>query len=264
MERCCRCLRFALRLIGRQSAHLLQPLVVQMVQLYAVHHHSCFLYLASILVDEYGSENDCIDGLMYMLEALLPHAFKLLQEQGFCNHPDTADDLFRLFTRFLQRSPASFLQSLELPSILDCAIQACSLDHRDANSSVMQFLTELIHTARIREEKVASELREKLMKNILLPKGPLIIKTLITASVFSLSTCSLPHVGGVLLEFMTVDKQSVAGWLELTLENLPRQSASGCVAVRPDQLQNFKQQIIGCDGACELSQALRDFSRLYR
>ena len=151
MERCCRCLRFALRLIGQQSAHLLEPLVAQMVQLYSVHYHSCFLYLASILVDEYGSVRDCINGLMYMLEALLPHAFKLLHEQGFCNHPDTADDLFRLFTRFLQRSPTNFLQSPDLPSILDCAIQACSLDHRDANSSVMQFLTELIHAVRIRE-----------------------------------------------------------------------------------------------------------------
>ena len=29
MERCCRCLRFALRLIGHQSAPLLQPLVTQ-------------------------------------------------------------------------------------------------------------------------------------------------------------------------------------------------------------------------------------------
>jgi len=244
MERTCRCLRFALRLIGKQSAPLLQPLVAQMVQLYSVHHHSCFLYLASILVDEYGSERDCISGLMYMLEALLPHAFKLLREQGFQNHPDTVDDLFRLFTRFLQRCPANFLQSPDLSSIFECALQACSLDHRDANSSVMQFLSEVIHTARIREEKVPTEIREKLMNGILRPQGPQLIKTLITASVFSLSTCSLPHVAGVLLEFMQVDRQSVAAWLELTLESLPRQSAAGCVAVRPDQLENFKQKAI--------------------
>jgi hypothetical protein len=51
-----------------------------MVRLYNSHHHSCFLYLASILVDEYGSENDCIGGLISMLEALLSRAFQLLQE----------------------------------------------------------------------------------------------------------------------------------------------------------------------------------------
>ena len=57
------------------------------------------------------------------------------------------------------------------------------------------------------QEKVPTEIREKLMNGILRPQGPQLIKTLITASVFSLSTCSLPHVAGVLLEFMQVDRQ---------------------------------------------------------
>jgi transportin-3 len=123
-----------------------------MVRLYNSHHHNCFFYLASILVDEYGSENDCIGGLISMLEALLPRAFQLLQEpQGFCHNPDTVDDLFRLFARFLQRNPASFLLSPALPAVFDCAMQAAALDHRDANASVMQFLSELIHTTRTRE-----------------------------------------------------------------------------------------------------------------
>lgn len=123
-----------------------------MVRLYNAHHHSCFLYLASILVDEYGGENDCIGGLMSMLEAMLPRAFHLLQEpQGFCHNPDTVDDLFRLFARFLQRNPSAFLHTQSLTLIFDCALQAATLDHRDANASVMQFLTELVHTARTRE-----------------------------------------------------------------------------------------------------------------
>ena len=87
-----------------------------------------------------------------MLEALLPRAFQLLQEpQGFCHNPDTVDDLFRLFARFLQRNPSAFLHSAALPAIFDCALQAAALDHRDANASVMQFLTELIHSTRTRE-----------------------------------------------------------------------------------------------------------------
>lgn len=123
-----------------------------MVRLYNAHHHSCFLYLASILVDEYGQESECIGGLISMLEALLPRAFQLLQQpQGFCDNPDTVDDLFRLFARFLQRNPSSFLRSSALPAIFDCALQASSLDHREANASVMQFLTEMIHTTRSRE-----------------------------------------------------------------------------------------------------------------
>lgn len=123
------------------------------VRLYSAHHHSCFLYLASILVDVYGGEPDCMAGLLSMLEALLPPAFALLQEPlvGFCNHPDTVDDLFRLLARFLQRCPSPFLRSPALAAVFDCAIRAATLDHRDANASVMQFLSELVHTTRARE-----------------------------------------------------------------------------------------------------------------
>ena len=39
-----------------------------MIALYEVHQHSCFLYLASILVDEYGTNKDCEQGLLDMLQ----------------------------------------------------------------------------------------------------------------------------------------------------------------------------------------------------
>ena len=40
----------------------------QMVGLYQTHQHSCFLYLGSILVDEYGTESGCVPGLLDMLQ----------------------------------------------------------------------------------------------------------------------------------------------------------------------------------------------------
>lgn len=39
----------------------------QMVDIYNRHPHSCFLYLASILVDEYGHLDNCRSGLIHML-----------------------------------------------------------------------------------------------------------------------------------------------------------------------------------------------------
>ena len=41
---------------------------LQMVNLYQTHKHSCFLYLGSILVDEYGSDSSCVQGLLGMLQ----------------------------------------------------------------------------------------------------------------------------------------------------------------------------------------------------
>ncbi|KFM82505.1 Transportin-3, partial [Stegodyphus mimosarum] len=97
IERCCRCIRFAVRCVGKQSASLLEPLVTQMVQIYQIHQHSCFLYLGSVLVDEYGSEPGCVQGLLDMLQAFCGPAFRLLESSdGLRNYPDTVDDLFRL------------------------------------------------------------------------------------------------------------------------------------------------------------------------
>lgn len=80
-------------------------------------------------------------------QALCMPTFQLLEQQnGLRNHPDTVDDLFRLATRFVQRSPVTLLSSSIVVHIIQCAIAATSLDHRDANCSVMKFVRDLIHT----------------------------------------------------------------------------------------------------------------------
>lgn len=85
--------------------------------------------------------------LMLLLQALCMPTFQLLEQQnGLRNHPDTVDDLFRLATRFVQRSPVTLLSSSIVIHIIQCAIAATSLDHRDANCSVMKFVRDLIHT----------------------------------------------------------------------------------------------------------------------
>ena len=45
----------------------------QMVSVYQVYPHSCFLYLGSILVDEYGMEDGCRQGLLDMLQVTHTH-----------------------------------------------------------------------------------------------------------------------------------------------------------------------------------------------
>jgi transportin-3 len=82
MERTCRTIRFAVRCLGVQSAPLLEHLVKQMVSLYQRQPHSCFLYLGSILVDEYAHlGGNYVDGLLQMLSAFLPPTFVLLIPQ---------------------------------------------------------------------------------------------------------------------------------------------------------------------------------------
>jgi transportin-3 len=58
VERSCRCLRFIIRSMGVQSVVFIEPLAQQMIAVYGAQPHSCLLYLASVLVDEYGSLAD--------------------------------------------------------------------------------------------------------------------------------------------------------------------------------------------------------------
>ena len=72
----------------------------QAVEIYRSHHHSCFLYLGSIVVDEFGSEVSYQQGLLGMLQAFAEVSLPLLAgPSGLLNHPDTVDDLFRLSAR---------------------------------------------------------------------------------------------------------------------------------------------------------------------
>uniref|UniRef100_F6SUW5 Transportin 3 n=1 Tax=Callithrix jacchus TaxID=9483 RepID=F6SUW5_CALJA len=265
VERCCRCLRFAVRCVGKGSAALLQPLVTQMVNVYHVHQHSCFLYLGSILVDEYGMEEGCRQGLLDMLQALCIPTFQLLEQQnGLQNHPDTVDDLFRLATRFIQRSPVTLLRSQVVIPILQWAIASTTLDHRDANCSVMRFLRDLIHTGVANDHEEDFELRKELIGQVMSQLGQQLVSQLLHTCCFCLPPYTLPDVAEVLWEIMQVDRPTFCRWLENSLKGLPKETTVGAVTVTHKQLTDFHKQVTSAEECKQVCWALRDFTRLFR
>ena len=127
-----RCIRFLVRCLGRSAASVLSPLVSmvgcscprppslslgalaspspppppccparpQVVAVYAAHQHSCFLYLGSVVVDEFGALEAFQPGLLGMLEAFAGVTFPILAAPGgLVQHPDTVDDMYRLCAR---------------------------------------------------------------------------------------------------------------------------------------------------------------------
>ncbi|XP_053572309.1 transportin-3 isoform X2 [Bombina bombina] len=265
VERCCRCLRFAVRCVGKGSAALLQPLVTQMVGVYQVHQHSCFLYLGSILVDEYGMEEGCQQGLLDMLQALCVPTFQLLEHQrGLQNHPDTVDDLFRLFTRFVQRCPIVLLRSQVLVHVLQWAIAATLLDHRDANCSVMKFLRDLVHTGVSNDHEENFEVRKDLITQVLNQFGQQLISQLVHACCFCLPPYTLPDVAEVIWEVMAFDRPTFCRWLEASLKSLPKETSGGAVTVTHKQLTDFHKQVTSAEECKQVCWAFRDFTRLFR
>ncbi|XP_077325623.1 transportin-3 isoform X3 [Lithobates pipiens] len=265
VERCCRCLRFAVRCVGKGSAALLQPLVTQMVNVYQIHQHSCFLYLGSILVDEYGMEEGCQQGLLEMLQALCVPTFQLLEQQnGLRNHPDTVDDLFRLFTRFVQRCPIVLLRSQVLGHVLQWAIASTTLDHRDANCSVMKFLRDLIHTGISNDHEENFEVRKDLIQQVMNQFGQQLVSQILHACCFCLPPYTLPDVAEVVWEMMIFDRPMFCRWLETALKGLPKETSGGAITVTHKQLTDFHKQVTSAEECKQVCWALRDFTRLFR
>uniref|UniRef100_A0A673L5Z2 Transportin-3 n=1 Tax=Sinocyclocheilus rhinocerous TaxID=307959 RepID=A0A673L5Z2_9TELE len=265
VERCCRCLRFAVRCVGKGSASLLQPLVTQMVSVYQVYPHSCFLYLGSILVDEYGMEEGCRQGLLDMLQALCMPTFQLLEQpNGLRNHPDTVDDLFRLVTRFVQRSPFTLVNSSIIVHIIQCAIASTTLDHRDANCSVMKFIRDLIHTGVTNDHEDDFEVRKRLIGQVMEQHGQQLVTQLINTCCFCLPPYTLPDVAEVLWEIMVFDRPTFCRWLETALKGLPKETAGGALTVTHKQLTDFHKQVTSAEECKQVCWAIREFTRLYR
>lgn len=240
MEKSCRCIRFTLRCLSKYAREILEPLVKQIVHLYQHNPHSCFLYLGSILVDEYASEENCIQGLLDMLQAFIEPTFTILKvENGLRNHPDTVDDFFRLCARFLQKTPVNLLQCPAMPSILQCALLACTLDHKEANLSVMKFFGDLIHCGRSGTKSADFEMRKALIGVIFRDYGQQLVSNLLTACVFYLHTYMLCEVSEVFVELMETDRNAVGQWLENAVKNLPNQNSAGGVHATHQQMADF-------------------------
>ncbi|XP_005061577.1 PREDICTED: transportin-3 [Ficedula albicollis] len=250
---------------GTPSSACAASLCPQMVNVYREHQHSCFLYLGSILVDEYGMEEGCRQGLLDMLQALCIPTFQLLEQpSGLQNHPDTVDDLFRLAARFIQRSPVTLLRSQVMIPILQWAIAATTLDHRDANCSVMKFLRDLIHTGLANDHEEDFEVRKELINQVMTQLGQQLVNQLLQTCCFCLPPYTLPDVAEVLWEIMQIDRPTFCRWLESSLKGLPKETTGGAIQVTHKQLTDFHKQVTSAEECKQVCWALRDFTRLFR
>lgn len=240
IERIVRCIRYGIRCISHDALPILESLVTQMVNVYTSHKHSCLLYLGSILVDEFGSDMRCINGLLHMLEAFIEPTFNLLQaENGLKNNPDTVDDFFRLVVRFIQRMPLNFLQSQLVTPIIQCATLACTLDHRDANMSVMKFLSNLLSHGKPNGDPAI----KPFVHHIVQIHGENLVGNLLYSSVYYLHSNMLADVVDVFMELKFINHDVFCDALKKSLNQLPRKNTGGCVTATDEQMNSFYQNV---------------------
>lgn len=259
VERWCRCVRFAIRCVKKSVINtLLPPLATTISNTYKSSPHSCFLYLGSVLVDEYGGDDSASNFLLQMLEALCPRSFDLLNEQdGLVNHPDTVDDLFRLCSRLVERCPLKFLTHVICPPLLQCALAAICLEHRDANMSVSKFLKNVIEA----NTKVPDH-PESAATSVMSIYGEKIVSRSLHASLFSLPSYLYPDIADLWWAVIQRDRQSFKVWLEQALKNLP--SDATLATATHSQMVEFLKDVSCAKVSSDVSYLLRDFCRLYR
>ncbi|CAO4367470.1 unnamed protein product [Caenorhabditis nigoni] len=144
IEHAIRSVRLIFRALGPQSMPFVEEVVTMMIETYPKHRHSSFLYLASVIVDEYGQLDKMRPGLLQMLEVLSHNTFPLLQGMGAVNHPDTVDDLFRLAQRFTMRATTVFFTNVVSQMLFVCAVSNIRLDHMEASRSIIKFIVEVL------------------------------------------------------------------------------------------------------------------------
>jgi len=141
-EKLCRLHKHSLRECGPvHYAPLLESLVEQTVKNFGLSLSSPYLYLASIIVSEYG-RNAAHSKLLYdMVASLASAVFNTLRTtDDFTAHPDVVEEFFFMAGRMINYCPSPLVQSPLLNSLLQCAALGMKLYHRDANRGTLNFL----------------------------------------------------------------------------------------------------------------------------
>lgn len=266
MEHWCRCLRYAIRLVGDGAEPLLSPLVNLIVALYSQARHSCFIYLSSVLVDMFSGNKANQPGLTEMMEHFCGEVFKFFSssKDSMVQEPDTVDDFFRLCVRFLQNLPVSFLQSQYLGTCVQCGLVGLLLSHREACASVTRFFVDLIHCASDeRQSHQDRELCAVAVGNVLQENGLALTQRLIEACAGTVPHDLLSYHADVLMELIRFCSPQLSQWLQQTLAALPRTSPTGVEVASAKQLAIFHQSLLDAKTLETVRLTVRDFYNLF-
>lgn len=247
VERICKCLRFIIRFLSRNSGPILQIMAERIVAVYSNHRHSCFLYLTSVLVDEIG-DNYSLD-LQNLFRMLAEPTLDLLnQHDGLRQNPDTVDDWCRLAARMGQKTCDHFYTQEIFPTVFESAIAATRLDHRDASASVYKFLIQCVDSAPDQiYEKVYSKLFYFPLESL----------------IWHVPSYQSDDVAELYFQMLNRNKAIFEQSINEGLEKILTDNRAQYGATK-DQMNDFKLDLIKADHENSIQSYIRDFCRLYR
>lgn len=218
MEALCRACKYAVKTAGNLMGATIGAMLEEIQGLYQQHHQPCFLYLSSEVIKIYGSEPSCASYLQNLMEALFRHTIHLLTKiQDFTARPDIADDCFLLASRCIRYCAHLFVPSTVFPSLVDCAMIGITVQHREACTSILTFLSDVFDLGKSTGDEQYKSIRD----NVVIPRGAILTRILIASLTGALPISRLELVTYTLLALMRAYGITSLEWARACISLIP-------------------------------------------
>ncbi|KAL7536651.1 hypothetical protein ACHAXR_009842 [Thalassiosira sp. AJA248-18] len=235
-EKLCRLHKHALRGCGPiYYAPMLEPLLEQTVKNFSLSLSSPYLYLASIIVSEYGRTPVHSKVLYDMVANLSATVFNALRtSDDFTAHPDVVEEFFFMAGRMINYCPSPLVQSSLLNSLLQCAALGMKLHHRDANRGTLNFLESMVsYSLKLRSSNSLNAMEQAnvaALEQAILKEGQPLVINLAQALLGDLPAYRLDSGGGsiagVLFYLNQLCPELLLQWIQPPLTTAPEHAKS--------------------------------------
>ncbi|KRY32655.1 Transportin-3 [Trichinella spiralis] len=237
-EHACRGLRHIFRCLGRTALVFLEPVTIKVYvpifdliyTMYQKTGYSCYMYMASILTDQFGEHPEFRSGLQQLFNAMIPIAFQQLSKKNFSDDcSETLDDLFRFVHRYFVCFPDAFA-SVQLQEVMIKLVIATSNINTDVSfRSMCVFVRTLFEF--VSNDKDAKEFKErkeedvKIINAYVMKFGFELVFTLLKAAIMHIEHSISEAVGEVLYVIAKYNHDLFVSWLKQSIQCFANENA---------------------------------------
>jgi transportin-3 len=267
-EKLCRLHKHALRECGAiHYAPLLKPLVEQTIKNFSMSLSSPYLYLASIIVSEYGGDVTQSNLLYDMMASLTSTVFHALRStDDFTAHPDVVEEFFFLAGRMISHCPSPLVQSSLFNSLLQCASVGMKLYHKDANRGTLNFLESTVsYSLKLRSKSSLDAIEQAnivSLEQAIVAEGQPLVTNLALALLGDLPAYRLDSgsgsIAGVLFYLNQLCPELLMQWIQPPLTAAPEHAKSAFLVMLHNQVarEEFNSSVRRFTAVCERSRTI--------
>ncbi|RZC80045.1 hypothetical protein C5167_042621 [Papaver somniferum] len=213
MESLCRACKYAVKTSGKFMGITIGAILEEIQGLYQQHHQPCFLYLSSEVIKD------------------------------FTARPDIADDCFLLASRCIRYCPHLFVASAVFRPLVDCAMNGITVQHREACSSILTFLSDVFDISNSSRGEQYKSTRD----TIVVPRGPSLSRILIASLTGALPSSRLEVVTYTLLALTRAYGMMALEWAKESISLIPS------TAVTEVERSRFLQALLEAASGADIS-----------